>query len=339
MLEQSDSIVLNLPSDLVSEASVAVGVSGGSDSMALAFLMAQWARDNGVALHVLSVDHGLRVTARNEVEHVASTIGAWKEAWGGALLEHHILTYDGQWSESAIQEQARYVRYNLMAAFCLELGVSSLCLAHHEDDQGETFLFRLAKGSGLDGLCAMNPVADYSPDLRLVRPMLDVSKADLVSFCDTQGIVYIDDPGNENHDFARVRLRAARDVLAAEGLSNKRLALSAKRLQRAQKALECAADRLYVRAVDLHQDSVNVDVLMLRAEPEEVAFRVMLRVVRDLRIGAAYLPRMERLENLFADFWARDDSAFATFRKRTLGGLVFEIIESGRFLQISSEKK
>ncbi len=326
-MPNSNSILcLNLPADMVGESAVAVAVSGGADSMALAFLLSRWAVEHGVELHVLSVDHGFRAAAKDEVLQVAEVVSGWKN------VTHHILTYTGALPESAIQEEARNLRYRLMAERCAELGVRYLCLAHHRDDQGETVLFRLAKGSGLDGLCAMRAVSAYSDDLDLVRPLLEVSKAELLAFCVREGISYIDDPSNENMDFARVRLRAAREVLEAEGLSNKRLALSAKRLQRARDALEAAAEVLYLRAVSLEGNVVNLDVSALRAAPEEIAFRVILQVVKRLRVGADYNPRLERLEALFQDFWDG-----GVFRKRTLGGLVFSICTDGGVLRICLE--
>jgi len=297
---------------------VACGVSGGADSLALAWLLARWCAERGKALHILTVDHGLRPEAADEARYVAALVAGWPG------VSHHILTYDGDKPDSAVQEEARALRYALIAAKCAELGVRVLALAHHQDDQGETVLFRLAKGSGLDGLCAMRPVQYYSEDLTLIRPLLDVPKAELVTLCEREGLDYIDDPSNDDPAYARVRLRAAREVLEAEGMTNKRLALSARRLQRAQEALEQIAEERYETLVNEEGGQLMADVPGLRALPEEVAFRIVLRMVRHFRQGARYNPRMEKLEALFGDLYHGED-----FRKRTLAGLMFECLKDG----------
>ncbi|MGB0720527.1 MAG: tRNA lysidine(34) synthetase TilS [Bdellovibrionales bacterium] len=291
---------------------VAVAVSGGPDSLALAYLLSQWAVVRGVRVHALTVDHGLRDGAAVEAAQTGDIVKDFPH------MQHHIL----RWRDPAqrrIQEEARKARYALMAEYCREHDIRHLFLAHHRDDQAETVLFRLAKGSGLNGLCGMSPVQDYDDDLTLLRPLLDVDKADLVALCQAQGLSSCDDPSNENPDFARVRLRQARAVLEGEGLSAKRLSVTAKRMQRAREALDSLAEKAYQDSLKI-KDTKRIEFcgLLLKDWPEEIVLRVVLSAMHDLGVIDGYAPRMERLEALVCDLIQS-----GAFRKRTLGGVVF----------------
>jgi tRNA(Ile)-lysidine synthase len=291
---------------------VAVGLSGGPDSMALTWLLSQiGTKYSGPHLHAITVDHGLRPESAAEAESVAKTVKDWPH------MTHAILRWEESVS-SRIQEEARHARYELMAEYCREHGIRHLFLAHHIEDQAETFLFRLAKGSGLDGLAGMRAVQEYG-GLFLLRPLLEVSKERLLATCVVEGIVYVQDPSNEKGDFARVRLRKSRAVLREEGLTSKRLGVTAARLARARAALEEMANRLYDQIV-LENGTSRI---VLRYEewakaPEELALRVFLKSIAFLRPEADYAPRLESIEEMFADLRKPEP-----FRKRTLGGLVF----------------
>ena len=290
---------------------VAVAVSGGADSMALLCLLADWARGTDVVVHALTVDHGLRVEAAAEAAQVA----AWCADLG---VSHAVLRWDADKPEAAVQEQARAARYGLMAGYCADHGVEALFLGHHRDDQAETVLFRLAKGSGLKGLGGMRAVQDRD-GLLLMRPLLEVDKVDLVALCAARGQGFVDDPSNLDENYARVRLRKAADVLAEEGLTAKRLGVTAARLSRADEALDVLAVRAFDDVVNLESNRIVFKLLRWREQPEEIALRLLLRGFSHLRGGQDYLPRMEKIESLCTDLLCGE-----SFRKRTLGSLIFE---------------
>ena len=212
---------------------LAVAVSGGPDSMALAHILALLAAESQFDLHILTVDHGLRVEAAQEAVEVA-TYFEGKDHVTARILERDIEDHQ---KDKRIQEAARQDRYALMAAYCAEKGIKHLFLAHHADDQMETVLFRLAKGSGLDGLAGMRDVQPYSDELTLCRPLLSLSKDDLLSYCAAHDIPYVEDKSNEDDKFARVRMRKSQAVLVEEGFSVQRLSVTASRLNRAGQAL------------------------------------------------------------------------------------------------------
>lgn len=260
----------------------ALAVSGGSDSTALMFLIADWLRAAGrptASVTVLTVDHGLRPESRAEAKAVARQAA-------GLGLTHAILAWDGPKPSTGLQEAARSARYRLIAHHMRARGLQVLLTAHTADDQAETLLMRLARGSGLDGLAAMALVAALDAGaphpgapLKIVRPLLQVPKARLVATLEQRGVAWIEDPSNQSPAFERVRLRAVAAGLAAAGLTPQMLGLSAQRLRRARAALEdvtrgyCdpALGRVQVEACGV----IRLDRAAFRAAPAEIGVRVL----------------------------------------------------------------
>jgi tRNA(Ile)-lysidine synthase len=198
---------------------VAVAVSGGPDSMVLCRVLSFAGEGaDGINIHALTVDHGLRAEASEEAE----LVGEWVKGW--PCVKHAVLTRKAVKGKTKIQEQAREDRYRLLARYCRDHGIETLFLAHPADDQAETILFRLAMGSGIDGLAGMQSRMQHQEHgLMLCRPFLGITKEDLVACCRAENIPYVTDPSNKNPHFARIRLRQSSEILAREGLSAKRL--------------------------------------------------------------------------------------------------------------------
>lgn len=315
---------------IMARPSVAVALSGGPDSMALAWLVARASLRSGCAVHMLTVDHGLRPGSAAEAARVAAAVGDWPG------VRHEILRLAmAEDEKTAIMEKARGMRYEAMAAYCRARDISSLFLAHHLDDQAETFLFRLAKGSGLDGLAAMRPAQPYGADLTLLRPLLAVPKENLVALCTAQGLDFVRDPTNESMDFARNRLRAARDVLADEGLTARRLGVTASRLARAREALEFYAQDVYKRAlIAADEDMCRLDFALIAAQPEDIRLRVLLLAMQAFRSSAPYPPRMDRAEALAGVLFGADEDV----PRRALGGVLISRHRGKNLLLVEREK-
>ncbi len=325
--EQEFSEKLAVMRDFAAEKSVAVAVSGGPDSMALCWLLSRWAEKNGLAVHAFSVDHGLRAESADE----AKGVGAWVQGW--PHVTHRVLRWEGEKPESRVLEEARAARYKLLAEAMKEAGCHSLFIAHHRDDQAETFLIRLAKGSGLDGLSGMRPLQSLEGHGVLVRPLLDVSKEEILQMCDANNIPYVNDPTNKNEHYLRPRLRALKEALEEEGLSAKRLATTARRLARAKEALDDLAQDLFVMALkERRDDGFLFDYRALHAAHEELVLRVCLKAMDEIRQEADYGPRMERLETLLQR--VLKDSLF---KSATLGGCLFALDRKNGTLWIGKE--
>jgi len=274
----------------------AVAVSGGGDSLALMHLLASWAKARKLAPPVvLSVDHGLRPQAAREARQVVR----WAKAAG---LKAHVLTVKGPAPKSDVEAEARAGRYALMGAWLRRNKLAALHVGHTRDDQAETFLLRLGRGSGLDGLCAMRPLAPFPlagfGDLTVARPLLDISRDRLRDWLKLRGQEWLEDPMNQDDRFARSRIRALGAGLAAAGLSPERIAAAAAHLSRAREALDLVTDAVLARAAKAGGGGVLVDPLALAAAPREVGLRALVRLLMGIS-GAQYRPRFEALERLF----------------------------------------
>jgi tRNA(Ile)-lysidine synthase len=180
---------------------LAVAVSGGRDSLALALLSRGWAveRDGGVI--GLIVDHGLRTES-------AAEAAATQQVLARHGVDGAILSWSGDKPRTGLQEAARMARYRLLRDECRRRGILHLLLAHHADDQAETVAMRLARRSGRDGLAGMAALVDQ-PEVRLLRPLLGVSRARLTATLVARGVQWLDDPSNVDPRFERARLRAS----------------------------------------------------------------------------------------------------------------------------------
>jgi tRNA(Ile)-lysidine synthase len=274
----------------------AVAVSGGGDSLALLHLLHDWSTAAGrVAPVVLTVDHGLQTGSRANARKVLR----WASLLG---LRAHALSWDEAKPKSGIEAAARDARYRLMGEWCRARGIAGLYAGHTRDDMAETFLLRLARGSGLDGLAAMRAVAAYPlhgfADLRVVRPMLGLDRDTLRAFLAARGQPWIEDPMNADPRFDRVRVREALGVLEQAGLSPQRIADAAAHLGRARDALDVVTAAVLARACRVDGSRVLVETAALGAAPREVGLRALARLLMAVS-GQPYRPRFERLERLF----------------------------------------
>lgn len=302
------------------KAPIAVACSGGPDSLALAHMLKEGYATPERTLHIISVDHALRADSQAEQASLSCIAQFWN------YVKFKSLTWDHEENvDSRVQEEARAARYTLMAQYCKAEGINHLFLGHHMDDQAETFLFRLAKGSGLDGLGGMKPVQTYNESLSLCRPFLELPKADLISYCEEYNLPYISDPSNENTDFARVRLRESRAVLEGEGLSSKRLSVTATRLQKSRTALDWSIEQLIEKALS-YKDSrrIEYNLELLIDVPEDLMTRLVLKGITELGAEKHYGPRLEKVESLSQDLIKAIQNR-ADFRKRTLAGVIFNV--------------
>jgi tRNA(Ile)-lysidine synthase len=228
------------------------------------------------------------------------------------------LTWTGEKPEQGIQEQAREARYRLLGAYARSCGEGrcAVVTAHTREDQAETLLMRLARGSGPDGLQGMPVVRSLSgfDGVDVVRPLLGIGRAAMRSFLEARGISWIDDPSNEDRRFERVRLRAVADELAGIGLTPRMLSLAAMRQRRAVAALEAATDALQAAAVDLNGGMfAAINMAAWLAAPEDIRVRLTGRVLSAFG-GASPPADLAQVERLAAAL----SSGGAT--RQTLGG-------------------
>ena len=221
--------------DLAGENQLLVAVSGGPDSVALLALLAEWSREAGrPRLLAATVDHGLRAGSADEALGVAALCGRLG-------VPHRILLWAGEKPTSRLQERARAARYDLLAGEAASIGGAVLVTAHTRDDQAETLLMRMARGSGPSGLAGMRRRV-VRQGMVLVRPLLGLPKARLIATAQARGLPFVMDPSNGDPRFARARWRSLTPLLAAEGLDAERLSLLAERLARLDEAVAARAE-------------------------------------------------------------------------------------------------
>lgn len=285
------------------ERRVVVAVSGGSDSTALLCLAQEWATVHGVDICAVTVDHGLRAESAQEALQVAQLA----ERLG---IEHHILC-DTTWSpQGNLQADARQFRYETLASIAQ---TSPVLLGHTQDDQAETFLLRLARGSGVDGLSAMRPVSQIETrngHVTLIRPLLGVAKEALRQSLRDAGIGWIEDPSNENAAFDRVKIRALQQALAECGITPYRLARTADAMAQAKEALHNRVIEASSTCVTDYAPDLLVDLGALREWDKETQTRLISLVLRYVG-GDVYPPSRDGLERFLDQLYAGKTAVLA----------------------------
>ncbi len=201
---------------------IGVAVSGGGDSVALLLLLDAWAQDDKTRITAITVDHGLREISAQEAADVGRICA-------GLGLPHTVLKWIGWDGKGNLQQAARDARYGLMAKWAKSVGVTDIALGHTCDDQAETFLMRLARGSGVDGLSSMSRFRD-NLGVRWLRPILALRRTELRQFLKSAGVPWADDPSNDDEKYERVRVRKTLELLEPLGIDAENLSATAGRL-------------------------------------------------------------------------------------------------------------
>ncbi|NWH07291.1 MAG: tRNA lysidine(34) synthetase TilS [Alphaproteobacteria bacterium] len=260
-----------------------MAVSGGPDSVLLMHLGAAYAKARGQrAPLVFTVDHRLRPASSGEAAMVDIAAQALS-------LRHETLVWKGAKPAHGLQEAARAARYRLLNAAARRHGLVDMLLGHTADDQAETFLMRLARGAGVDGLAAMQAsvrLDGLAPDIRLLRPLLGVSRARVLADLEAMGVSFVQDPSNADPRFERVRMRALLEAMAEAGISATAIARSAGRLSRARAALEAATQVLGAAAAQVSPlGSVALDIAPFAAAREELRVRLLQWILKTVSGG------------------------------------------------------
>jgi len=298
-----------------------LAVSGGPDSTALMVLAARWRKTLKVKpeLIAVTVDHGLRKEAKREaaaVERLARKLG----------IAHRTLRWTGAKPKTGLQEAARVARYRLLAGAARKANASHVLTAHTRDDQAETVLIRMSRGSGVTGLAAMTRISAMPGDgegkIKLIRPLLDIPKARLIATLRAAKITFADDPSNRDPRFTRARLRGLMSDLAREGLDSRRLALLALRLRRADLAIEAAVSGA---EAELARPSSAPGAITINAAgyarlPAEIALRLIGRAVTSA--GDEGPVELAKLETLKQALDVAQNTGNARFRRSLAGALV-----------------
>jgi tRNA(Ile)-lysidine synthase len=312
---------------------IVLAVSGGPDSLALMWLAARWrhALTRLPRLLAVTIDHGLRREAAREareVKRLARSLG----------LTHRTMRWTGAKPKSGLPAAARSARYRLLVKAARESGATHILTAHTRDDQAETLLMRLVRGSGIAGLSAMARESERE-GVRLARPLLDVPKSQLIATLRKAKLGFADDPTNRDVSFTRPRLRALMPALAAEGGDARNLARLASRLARANTAIELLVDgaeryltlRDRMTAAPSDADVVaakSFDARAFAAMSDEIRLRLLLRAINRFgHEGPAELGKVEVLLSALDQAMAESGAKRRPRLKQTLAGALISLAD------------
>ncbi|MFI4983801.1 MAG: tRNA lysidine(34) synthetase TilS [Rickettsiales bacterium] len=298
---------------------IAVALSGGADSTYLALAAQAWAKPHKAALTGLIVDHGLRKESGAEAEYVAAKFNE-------IGIPCAILKWEGKKPKSNIQEMARIERYRLLVEYCLKNKIKHLLVAHNKNDQAETVLLRILRGTGVDGLAAMRKL-DIRSGVHIVRPLLNVDRKQIESELKAKKITWVDDPSNLNEKFDRIKLRNLINKQDDPDQWISRLSLLAKNAARTRDFIEQEvkkAEKKVCKYFDLNYLTMDFDKF------NKLHMELQLRVLRNALVKISSVGNSIRLDSLEELL-----SSLPVLKGKTLHGCV--VIKKGNRIIIFRE--
>jgi tRNA(Ile)-lysidine synthase len=302
---------------LVRSKALLIAVSGGPDSTALLLMAAEWAKRRGkTRIEAATVDHGLRPESAHDAKAVATLCARLG-------IAHRTLQWGGAKPTTRLQERAREARYRLLIDHAKAVGAEAVVTAHHVDDQAETVLFRLLRGSGLAGLRGMD-VTTERDGMVIARPLMALKKRDLIAFANTRSAPFVDDPSNSDPRFARTRLRALLARLDEEGLNAEALDRLARRARETEEALTHLTAEIELK-VGVGE---SLDARALFAAPIAIAHRVLTKRIAEAGGRDASRIGLEKIEALALNL--RDALKERRAYASNVGGALIRLTGKGR---------
>ena len=300
--------------------SFAVAVSGGPDSMALVAMSNYLLYEKNYKFLFVIVDHGIRKNSYNEALNLRKILK--KNNINLKILRNK------KKIKSNIQKTARDIRYELLVEFCRKNSIKNLLVAHHQDDQVETFLIRLSRGSGVEGLSSMSEMTKIKYNIHLIRPFLDYKKKELQYVSKIIFGKTFKDPSNKNKKFLRTNIRELKRTLEDKGINFEKIVRSIKNISSSKEAINFYVERSIKKYVKFKKKEIILNLRGFKQEPKEVRFRIINSIIKKSS-GSYYPPRSKKVLNLIKNFQNNN------FIKSTLGGCIF--VKKNNQLLISRE--
>ena len=299
-------------SSLVVKDNLAVAVSGGPDSLTLAYLTKCYGLINNLKVKYFIVDHKLRKESSSEANRV-------KKKLKKIDIQCKILNWNGKKPSKNIQAKARDKRYSLLAQECKKNNIKYLLLGHHLNDLFENFLIRMLRGSGLNGLISFSKDTKYkNHNLHILRPLLDIEKKDLIKISKEVFNFFVKDPTNINNNYKRTRIRNLLYSLEKEGLDKKKLKLTINKLKDANLSIKFYVERnIEKNSVFFKNKNKYILNKIFFKQSHEIIFRSLTKIIQ--KVGKKYYPARGKSIN---DLMERIN--IKSFSKVTLGGCFIE---------------
>ena len=284
-----------------------IAVSGGPDSLALAALAKSYNYENRSKIFYVLVDHKLRKNSSQEAQLVKKLLK--KQGINLYILKNNKII------NKNIQSEARKVRYSLLSSFCKKKNINVILTAHNLEDQVETFFIRLSRGSGLDGLSSMKKINKIERSIKLVRPLLDFKKIELIKISKIIFGKYYKDPSNKNTKYLRTRIRNLKEILEKSGINYDQVIKSIKNLASSKDTLEQYFNQIYKNIISKTKSEIMIDLKIFNKINQEMKMRVFKKAIKDLT-KAYYVARSKKIFNLIDQIKAKKNA------KLTLGGCI-----------------
>ena len=316
-------IYLNFRSKLIktlNRKTFVVAVSGGPDSLALAALSQIYKHENNTKVFFVLIDHGIRNNSKTEANLVKKLLNK-----KGISLK---IIRNNQKIKKNIQSQARTIRYKLLADFCRKRKAKFILTGHHSDDQIETFLIRLSRGSGIQGLSSMSRITKLKNNISLVRPLLEFKKSDLIYVAKKTFNKIFKDPSNKNRKYLRTRMRHLKKELEKSGIHHEQIIKSINNLASTKDTLNSYLKRVIKLCVIKKKKETLINLKELLFEPSEIKLKVLSHAIKVFS-KSYYPPRSKKVLNLLKQINLTKSTKF------TLGGCLLK--RSGDYLYIKKE--
>ena len=297
---------------------MALGVSGGVDSMCLLY----WLHEIGANITCLHVNHQLRPQADIETEYVKSVCEKLN-------IPCHIFYWNDDKPTKGLEAAAREVRYQMMTDFCHENNIEYLLTAHQSDDQIETFLLNLARGSGLDGLCAM-PKKNTIDGVNVIRPMLNLTKQNCRDYLIHLGVKWCEDESNKDIKYKRNKIRYLINQIEDKDILVKRIANTIEILQEVRETIDDLIDRMDKKIIKYDKNSAFFNKNDLLVLTKYLQKSLITKCILKLA-GKEYKPRLYQIENIITSITEEKDF------KRTIMNLIIK--KKGDIVEIYKMKK
>jgi len=292
----------------------AVAISGGPDSLALAYFCKCISTIYNTKIQYYLVDHKLRKESTKEANKVLQILKKFK-------INCKILTWKGKKPKSNIQSIARNKRYTLLTNECKKNKIPFLLLGHHIDDLYENFLLRILRGSGLKGLVSMDKVSKSNFDnITIIRPLIDIKKTELKKISKIVFNFFVEDPSNIDENFKRIRMRKLINTLELEGLDKNKLKLTIKNLKDSNDTINFyTKNNIDKNSFFFKEKNVFFLNKIFFIQPNEITFRSFGEIIKKIS-NKYYLPRGKSVSAIISDIRSKK------FKKATLGGCVIQKI-------------
>ena len=307
--------------------SIAVAVSGGPDSIALAYLAKCYSLKNKIDIKYFIVDHKLRKESSSEAKTV-------KKILSKIDIKCKILNWNGKKPTKNIQATARNKRYSLLGKECKINNIKYLLLGHHLNDLFENFLIRMVRGSGLKGLTSFSKSTKYKyHNLHILRPLLDIEKKELIYISKEVFNFFVKDPSNINENYKRTRIRNLLHSLEKEGLDKKKLKMTINNLNDSDKSIKFYVNRnLKKNSIFLKRKNIYVLNNNFFDESHEIIFRSLTEIIQ--KLGKKYYPaRGKSINELIKGINKK------SFTKVSLGGCLIDRVNETILISRESSHK